>query len=74
MGEKNQVLSSSKGKVGKFLTLCLVCDTSKNDDPAETRRELIKNDYSFIDQIYDIYLRRTMAVVGQAPTKTSIGL
>jgi hypothetical protein len=52
----------------------LVCDISKNTDPVETRRELIKNDYSFIDEIYELYLRRTIAVVGTVPTKTSIGL
>ena len=51
-----------------------MCDVSKNADPVENRRELVKNDLSFIDQVYDLFLRRTIGLVGHAPQKTSIGI
>ncbi len=51
VGEKGQIVSAGRGKVGRFFTLCMVCQISKNANAPQPRRELIKNNYDFIDQI-----------------------
>ena len=74
IGEKGQVMSSGSGKNGKMFTLCLVSDISKNEDTVEPKRQLIKNNYDFIDPLYDFHLKKTLAVIGHHPSKTSIGV
>lgn len=64
LGEKGQVLSPGSGKVGKFFTLCIVCDTSKNMESVEPKRQLVKNDLSFIDPLFDLFIRHPLGIIG----------
>ena len=68
------MVSSSKGKSGKFFTLQIVTDLSKSDESPEQRRILVKGDYSFVEEVYDMYLKHSSGAVGFQPQKTSIGL
>ena len=49
-------------------------DLTKLEDPPEERRNLVKGDYTFIDEVFDLYLRHEVTAVGIQPQKTSIGL
>ena len=49
LGENGKVAAPGRGKVGRFYTLCMVCDIAKNIDAVDPRRELIKNNFDFID-------------------------
>lgn len=68
------MVSTSQGKFGKYFTLQIVTDLSKSLDPEEKRRELRKGDYSFVDEVFDLYMRHQIGAVGFHPQKTSIGM
>ncbi len=74
LGENGQVVSSGSGKHGKFYTLQLVCDIAKAEDTVEPRRTLTKGDYSFANDVYNLYINKSIGVVGSHAQKTSIGL
>ncbi len=39
-------------------------DVSKGVENVEPRRDIIKGDYSFVDEVYDLYYRHSIGVVG----------
>jgi len=41
-----------------------VTDVSKNEDAVEQKRELVKGNYDFVDQTYDLFIRHAIGVVG----------
>lgn len=51
-----------------------MCDISKAEETVEKRREVVKGDYSFVEELYEIYIKKSIGVVGSNPQKTSIGL
>lgn len=58
------MIAPSKGRVGKFYTICIVCDCSKNTEAVDPKRELTKNDFTFIDGLYDLFIRHPIGIVG----------
>ena len=58
------MISPGQGKIGKYFTLQIVTDLQKTEDQVETRRPLIKGDYSFVDEVFDLYLTHSLGVVG----------
>lgn len=67
-------MSAGTGKYGKYFTLQIVTDLTKNADPVDQKRDLVKNNFAFIDEVYDLFIRHTFGVVGVQPQKTSIGM
>ena len=56
-GEAGQVVSAGTGKNGKYYTLQLVCDIAKAEETVEPRRTMVKGDYSFANEVYEIYMK-----------------
>ena len=73
-GEAGQVVSAGTGKHGKYYTLQLVCDIAKAEETVESRRIMVKGEYSFANEVYEMYMKQSIGVVGSHPQKTSIGL
>lgn len=67
-------MSSAKGKFGKFFTLLILTDCSKNSEPIDAKRELQKGNYDFIDPVYELFVKKASGAVGTQPSKTSIGV
>jgi hypothetical protein len=56
-GEAGQVVSAGTGKNGKYYTLQLVCDIAKAEETVEPRRTMVKGDYSFANEVYEMYMK-----------------
>lgn len=56
-GEAGQVVSSGSGKHGKYYTLQLVCDIAKAEETVEPRRTMVKGEYSFANEVYEMYTK-----------------
>ncbi len=73
LGEDGKVIAHGHGKHGKYYTLQLVCDITKAEEGVEPRRQLVKGDYSFADEVHELYIKHSIGVIGSNPIKTSIG-
>jgi hypothetical protein len=51
-------VSAGHGKNGKHFTLKFICEVSKNES-IQQRRTLIKGDYQFADEVFDLYIKQT---------------
>ena len=52
------MVSAGHGKNGKNFTLQFICEVSKNE-LIEPRRTLVKGNFQFADEVYDLYIKQT---------------
>ena len=49
--ENGTITSNGKGRIGNYYTINIVSDPSKNIPPVEFTRPLLKNNYSFMNEV-----------------------
>jgi len=50
-GEKGEILSAGKARGCSNMTVCVVCDPLKNENPVQPFRELVKNNFEFMEEV-----------------------